>query len=177
MLVYNTLNSTPIPILERFMRYRIVPVTKFRQNCSLLWCPLTMQGAIVDPGPDFEPIEVAIAEEDVEIVKILVTHGHADHSGGAGELSERLSVPIEGPHKGDGFLIEAMVKQAQRTGLPARPFEPTRWLRDGDDVHFGRVQLSVIHCPGHTPGHVVFHHALSKLAIVGDVLFRGSIGR
>ena len=177
MLVYNTLNSTPTPILERFMRYRIVPVTKFRQNCSLLWCPLTMQGVIVDPGPDFEPIEAAIAEEDVEIVKILVTHGHADHSGGAGELSERLSVPIEGPHKGDDFLIEAMGKQAQRTGLPARPFEPARWLRDGDDVHFGRVQLSVIHCPGHTPGHVVFHHALSKLAIVGDVLFRGSIGR
>ena len=177
MLVYNTLNSTPAPILERFMRYRIVPVTKFRQNCSLLWCPLTMQGAIVDPGPEFEHIEAAIAEEDVEIVKILVTHGHADHSGGAGEVSERLSVPIEGPHKGDDFLIKAMGKQAQRTGLPARPFEPTRWLRDGDDVHFGQVQLSVIHCPGHTPGHVVFHHALSKLAIVGDVLFRGSIGR
>ena len=159
------------------MRYRIVPITKFRQNCSLIWCPITMQGAIVDPGPDFEPIEVALAEENIAVTKIFVTHGHADHSGGAGELSENLGVPIEGPHKGDDFLIQAMCKQAQRVGLPAKPFEPTRWLQDGDTVHFGQVQLSVIHCPGHTPGHVVFHHAPSKLAIVGDVLFRGSIGR
>ena len=117
------------------MRYRIVPVTKFRQNCSLLWCPVTMEGVIVDPGPDFDPIEAAISEEGVEIVKILVTHGHADHSGGAEELSKRLSVPIEGPHKGDDFLIEAMGKQAQRTGLLARPFAPARWLRNGDAGH------------------------------------------
>ena len=160
------------------MRYRIVPVTRFRQNCSLLWCPGSMAGAVVDPGGDLDQVEAAIAEEGVKVEKVLVTHGHADHSGGAAELSERLGVPIEGPHPDDGFLIEAMPKQAQRTGLTgARAFTPDRWLDEGDGVQFGQVSLSVLHCPGHTPGHIVFHHAPSKLAVVGDVLFRGSIGR
>ena len=159
------------------MRYRIVPVTKFRQNCALLWCPDTMAGAVTDPGPEVAKILAAIAEEGVSVEKILVTHGHADHSGGAAELSERLGVPIEGPHRADDFLIEAMPKQAQRTGLAARIFAPDRWLEEGETVSFGNITLSVIHCPGHTPGHVVFHHPASKLAVVGDVLFRGSMGR
>ena len=160
------------------MRYRIVPVTPFRQNCSLLWCAETMAGAVVDPGGDLDRIEAAIAEEGVGVEKILVTHGHADHAGGAAELAEQLDVPIEGPHTADGFLIEAMAKQVQRTGLTgARAFTPARWLEEGESVSFGRVSLSVIHCPGHTPGHIVFYHEGSKLAVVGDVLFRGSIGR
>ena len=160
------------------MRYRIVPVTRFRQNCSLLWCPDSMRAAVVDPGGDLERIETAIAEEVVVVEKILVTHGHADHSGGAAELSERLGVPIEGPHPDDAFLIDGMAKQADRTGLSqARSFTPSRWLDEGEMVRIGQLALSVLHCPGHTPGHIVFHHAPSKMAVVGDVLFRGSIGR
>ena len=160
------------------MRYRIVPVTPFRQNCSLLWCPEAMAGAVVDPGGDLDQIEAAITEEGVTVGKILITHGHADHAGGAAERAERLGVAIEGPHLDDDFLIEAMAHQAQRTGLVgARAFTPARWLDEGECVSFGQVQLSVIHCPGHTPGHIVFHSAESKLAVVGDVLFRGSIGR
>lgn len=160
------------------MRYRIVPVTRFRQNCSLLWCPDTMAGAVVDPGPELDKIEAAIAEEGIRVEKILITHGHADHSGGAADLAEHLNVPIEGPHIDDGFLIDAMAKQAQKTGLvTARSFTPTRWLEEGEVVTFGNITMSVIHCPGHTPGHVVFYHAPTKLAVVGDVLFRGSMGR
>jgi len=159
------------------MRYRIIPVTKFRQNCALLWCPETMAGAVSDPGPEVDKIQAAIGEEGVRVEKILITHGHADHSGGAAELSERLGVPIEGPHRADDFLIDGMAKQAQRTGLDARTFAPDRWLEEGETVSFGNITMSVIHCPGHTPGHVVFYHARSKLAVVGDVLFRGSMGR
>ncbi|MDP7547483.1 MAG: MBL fold metallo-hydrolase [Alphaproteobacteria bacterium] len=160
------------------MRYRIVPVTPFRQNCSLLWCPDSLAAAVVDPGGELDLIQAAIGEEGVRVEKILITHGHADHAGGAAELSERLGVPIEGPHPDDAFLIEAMAKQAARTGLAeARGFTPSRWLDDGGVVQVGQLSLSVLHCPGHTPGHIVFHHAASKLAVVGDVLFRGSIGR
>ena len=165
------------PCIGYLMHYRIIPVTPFRQNCSLLWCPDTMCGAVSDPGPELAKIETAIAEEGVAVEKILITHGHADHAGGAAELSERLGVPIEGPHRADEFLIETMAKQAQRTGLDAQIFSPARWLEEGETVTFGNITLSVIHCPGHTPGHIVFHHAPSKLAVVGDVLFRGSIGR
>jgi len=133
---------------------------------------------VTDPGGDLDLIGAAIVEEGVRVEKILVTHGHADHAGGAAELSERLDAPIEGPHGDDGFLIDTMAKQAQRTGLTgARAFTPERWLEEGETVSFGQVNLSVIHCPGHTPGHVVFHSPESKLAVVGDVLFRGSIGR
>ena len=160
------------------MRYRIVPVTRFRQNCSLLWCPASMAGAVVDPGGNLDQILSAVDEEGVTVKKVLVTHGHADHSGGAAELSERLGAPIEGPHPDDGFLIDSMAKQAERTGLTtARAFTPARWLAQGDTVQFGEIELAVLHCPGHTPGHIVFHHGASKLAVVGDVLFRGSIGR
>ena len=160
------------------MRYRIVPVTRFRQNCSLLWCPDTMAGAVVDPGPELDKIEAAIAEEGIRAEKILITHGHADHSGGAADLAEHLNVPIEGPHIDDGFLIAAMANQAQKTGLvTARSFTPPRWLEEGEVVTFGNITMSVILCPGHTPGHVVFYHAPTKLAVVGDVLFRGSMGR
>ncbi|MBL6953027.1 MAG: MBL fold metallo-hydrolase [Alphaproteobacteria bacterium] len=160
------------------MRYRIVPVTRFRQNCSLLWCPDSLQAAVVDPGGDLDLIQAAIAEEGVAVEKILITHGHADHAGGAAELSQRLGVPIEGPHLDDTFLIEAMAKQAARTGLSeARGFTPSRWLDEGETVRIGQLNLAVLHCPGHTPGHIVFHHAASKMAVVGDVLFRGSIGR
>ncbi len=160
------------------MKFRIVPVTPFQQNCSLLWCEETLEAAVVDPGGDVERIVDLAAREGVGITKILLTHGHIDHAGGAAELARRLRIPIEGPQEEDRFWIAQLEQQGRMFGLgPAASFTPDRWLEDGDTVSFGRIVLEVLHCPGHTPGHVVFFHAPSRLAIVGDVLFQGSIGR
>lgn len=160
------------------MKAGVIPVTPFAQNCSILWCPETMRGAVVDPGGDIDRILAAVEGEKVELEKILLTHGHLDHAGGTAELAERLELPIEGPHRDDLFLIEKLGEQGARFGFEgARPFTPDRWLEHGDQVGFGNVTLEVIHCPGHTPGHVVFFGASDKMAIVGDVLFRGSVGR
>ena len=160
------------------MKFRIVPVTPFQQNCSLLWCEETMQGAVVDPGGDLELILATARQLGVTIVKILLTHGHIDHAGGAAELAARLHLPIEGPQLEERFWIDQLPQQGQMFGLgQAAAFTPDRWLDDGDTVSFGKVTLSVLHCPGHTPGHVVFFHEPTKLAVVGDVLFQGSIGR
>lgn len=159
------------------MRVAIVPVTAFEQNCSLLWCTRTMRGALVDPGGDLDKLKLALEKTGVTLEKILVTHGHMDHCGQAGVLAKQLGVPIEGPHVGDRFWIEGLDDSAMRFGLEGESFEPDRWLVDGDQVTVGDLVLDVIHCPGHTPGHVVFHHAPSRFALVGDVLFAGSIGR
>ena len=160
------------------MKYAIVPVTPFEQNCSLLWCEATMKGAVVDPGGDLDRIVRAAATHGVTIEKILVTHGHIDHAGGVKPLADRLGLPIEGPQREDLFWIEGMPQQSQMFGFPPTPvFTPDRWLEDGDTVTVGNETLNVYHCPGHTPGHVVFYHAPSKLVVVGDVLFAGSIGR
>lgn len=159
------------------MRVGIVPVTAFQQNCSLLWCTRTMRGALVDPGGDLDMLKKALEKTGVTLEKILVTHGHMDHCGQAGVLARELGVPIEGPEEGDRFWIEGLDDASMRFGLEGESFEPDRWLKDGDTVTVGELTLDVIHCPGHTPGHVVFHHAPSQFAIVGDVLFAGSIGR
>jgi glyoxylase-like metal-dependent hydrolase (beta-lactamase superfamily II) len=155
----------------------IVPVTPLQQNCTLLWCTKTMRGAFVDPGGDLHKLKAAAAQAGVTIEKILLTHGHIDHCGSAGIFAEELGVAIEGPHEADIYWIAKLAEDGQRWGIPGKPFEPARWLQDGDTVTVGELTLSVRHCPGHTPGHVVFHHAETKLAIVGDVLFKGSIGR
>lgn len=160
------------------MRYTIVPVTPFEQNCTVLWCETTRQAAVVDPGGDVERILAVLAEEGLTLALILVTHGHIDHAGGVVDLRERVAVPVEGPGEGDRFWIEGMPQQSRMFGFPAvRSFEPDRWLKGGDSVRFGEVELEVLHCPGHTPGHVVFYHRPSSLLVVGDVLFQGSIGR
>jgi glyoxylase-like metal-dependent hydrolase (beta-lactamase superfamily II) len=161
------------------MDYRILPVTAFAQNCSLLICRASGRAAVVDPGGDLDFIVATAAGESVSIEKILITHGHVDHAAGAAELSERLSVPIEGPHPDDDFWIARMADQARMFGFPGRcaSFVPDRWLGHGDVVRFGQIELEVLHTPGHTPGHVCFFHRPSKLAVVGDVLFAGSIGR
>ena len=155
----------------------IVPVTPLQQNCTLFWCTKTGRAAFVDPGGDLDRLKTVAAEQKVEIEKILLTHGHIDHCGSAGVLAEELGVPIEGPHEADRFWISRLEDDGRSYGIRGTPFEPSRWLVNGDSVEVGALKLDVYHCPGHTPGHVVFHHADSKLAIVGDVLFRGSIGR
>ncbi|KAI5915792.1 MAG: MBL fold metallo-hydrolase [Proteobacteria bacterium] len=156
----------------------IVPVTPFEQNCSILWCDRTKKAAVVDPGGDLDRILAEAQRLGVTIEKILITHGHIDHAGGAAKLARELGVPIEGPQQEDRFWIEGMPQQSRMFGFhEVETFEPDRWLEEGDTVTVGEETLSVIHTPGHTPGHVVFLHADARLAIVGDVLFAGSIGR
>jgi glyoxylase-like metal-dependent hydrolase (beta-lactamase superfamily II) len=159
------------------LRAAIIPVTPLQQNCCLIWCTETMRGAFTDPGGDLDRLKAAAAQHGVTIEKILLTHGHLDHCGQSGILAKELGVPIEGPHEEDRFWIAQLDDDGKKWGMHAETFEPDRWLADGDAVTVGNLTLDVIHCPGHTPGHVIFHHAPSYLAIVGDVLFQGSIGR
>jgi glyoxylase-like metal-dependent hydrolase (beta-lactamase superfamily II) len=160
------------------MKYEIVPVTAFEQNCSVLWCENTLKAAVVDPGGDMDRIEAVIQKHGLTVEKILLTHAHIDHAGATAALAKKHGLPIEGPHEEDKFWIDMLPMQSQMFGFPAaEAFEPNRWLNQGNEVSFGEVTLSVRHCPGHTPGHVVFYHAPSKLVVVGDVLFQGSIGR
>lgn len=159
------------------MRAAIIPVTPLAQNCTLMWCTATMRGAFVDPGGDLPKLRAAMAHHGVTIEKIILTHGHIDHCGEAGVLAQELGVPIEGPHEADRFWIARLASDGRAYGINGVVFEPDRWLVEGDQVSVGNLVLDVYHCPGHTPGHVVFHHPASKLALVGDVLFQGSIGR
>lgn len=160
------------------IHYQIIPVTSFEQNCTLLWCGETMRAAVVDPGGDIPRILDAVKANGVTLEKILVTHGHIDHAGAVADLAEQLSLPIEGPQREDQFWIDGMPQQSKMYGFPnAHVFTPDRWLEQGDQVAVGNLKLDVLHCPGHTPGHVVYFNEPGRLAIVGDVLFRGSIGR
>ena len=165
--------TTPEPPL----RVGIIPVTPLQQNCSLIWCTKTMKAALVDPGGDLDKLKAAVAKVGVTIEKLLITHGHLDHCGQAGILAKELGVPIEGPHPDDLFWIEKLAEDGGKYGMHAETFVPDRWLADGDTVTVGEQTLEVLHCPGHTPGHVVFFTREGHLAIVGDVLFAGSIGR
>jgi glyoxylase-like metal-dependent hydrolase (beta-lactamase superfamily II) len=160
------------------MKYTVIPVTPFQQNCSLIWCTRTRQGALIDPGGDIDRLLRVVAREGVTLVKLLLTHGHIDHVGAAGLLAERLGIDIEGPQREDAFLFENLPGQCAMFGFPdTAPFTPHRWLADGDRVRFGEIELDVLHCPGHTPGHIVLFQKAARLAFVGDVLFNGSIGR
>jgi glyoxylase-like metal-dependent hydrolase (beta-lactamase superfamily II) len=159
------------------LRAAIIPVTPLQQNCTLLWCTKTMRGAFIDPGGDLPRLKAAAAQAGVTIEKILLTHGHIDHCGSAGLLAEELGVQIEGPHEADRYWIDRLAQDGAKYGIAGRSFEPSRWLVDGDQVSVGELVFDVRHCPGHTPGHVVFHHPASSLALVGDVLFKGSVGR
>ncbi|EAT11007.1 MBL fold metallo-hydrolase [Bermanella marisrubri] len=160
------------------LEYRIVPVTPFQQNCSIIWCSETKEAAVVDPGGDLHLIEQAVDDLGVQVKQVLLTHCHIDHAGMTQDVSEKHQVPIVGPQKEEQFWIDMLPQQAAMFNFPqAKSFSPDRWLEEGDEVKVGNETLSVLHCPGHTPGHVVFYNANSQLAIVGDVLFMGGIGR
>lgn len=154
-----------------------VPVTPFQQNCSVVWCGASGHGAVIDPGGDLDRIAARVKAEGIILDKVLLTHAHLDHAAGARLFADAFSIPIEGPEAQDEFWLASLPQQAARYGFPEAPaFTPDRWLVDGDTVSFGNETMQVLHCPGHTPGHVVFYHA-SGVAFVGDVLFQGSIGR
>lgn len=160
------------------MKVAIVPVTPFQQNCTLIWDEETGKGVVIDPGGDVQQILKVLEHEKIEVERILITHGHIDHVGGAAELRDALDVEVEGPHEADRMLMERVAEQAIQFGLPeAKPCEPDRWLVEGDQVDIAGMPFSVLHCPGHAPGHVVFFNEEARFAIMGDVLFNGSIGR
>lgn len=160
------------------MKVRVIPVTPYQQNCTLLWCEDSRKGVVIDPGGDLDQVMAVVEQEGIELEKILLTHGHLDHAGGVAVLARQTGLPVEGPHRDDEFWIEGLPQQSQRPGFgQADRFSPDRWLVDGDRVTFGDQELEVLHCPGHTPGHVVFYHRATGFAQVGDVLFNGSIGR
>ncbi|HKQ81215.1 MAG TPA: MBL fold metallo-hydrolase [Steroidobacteraceae bacterium] len=160
------------------MRALIIPVTPFEQNCSLIWNEENRRAAVVDPGGDLHRVLEQMDKEGLTLEKILLTHAHLDHAAATAELARMKQVPIEGPHRGDKFWIDALPEATRQYGFPpADSFEPDRWLEQGDTVTVGGETMEVLHCPGHTPGHVVFFHRGARLAWVGDVLFAGSIGR
>lgn len=160
------------------LNYLTIPVTNYQQNCSLLWCDQTLEAAVIDPGGDLDRVLTEVTRRGLTLGQIWLTHAHIDHAGGAAELAQRLGIPIIGPHQGDQFWIDGLPMQGKMFGFAhVDAFTPTRWLVDGDSVRVGQCQLTVRHCPGHTPGHVVFHSSEIKRAFVGDVLFAGSIGR
>ena len=160
------------------LKYRIIPVTPLQQNCTLLWCEETRQGVLSDPGGESRRILAVIEQHDVQVERILLTHGHFDHVGAAAEIAGTLKIPIVGPHEEDRFWLEMLPEQCGMFGFPPQPaFLPDFWLAEGEQIAVGQLLFNVLHCPGHTPGHVVFVEQAQKLAIVGDVLFKGSVGR
>ncbi len=160
------------------LKVEVVIVTAFQQNCSIIWCTETNIAAVVDPGGDVDSILGIIKKNNLKAEKILLTHGHIDHAGGAARLAREINIPIIGPHQDDEFWLQGIEKQASTYGLPgAENCFPDQWLDEGDEINVGNEKLAVLLCPGHTPGHVVFYHKEAELAFVGDVLFKGSIGR
>jgi glyoxylase-like metal-dependent hydrolase (beta-lactamase superfamily II) len=163
---------------EAPIRAVVVPVTPLQQNCTIVWCAKTLKAAVIDPGGEVERILAAVKEYGLTIEKIWVTHGHLDHAGATAELQRASGAPVEGPHPDDAFWIDRIEADGLQWGMPqARGFTPDRWLADGDKVTLGETEFEVYHCPGHTPGHVIFFHREARIAQVGDVLFQGSIGR
>jgi hydroxyacylglutathione hydrolase len=160
------------------IRALIAPVTPLQQNCTIVWCAKTNKAAIIDPGGEVPRLLQALKDQNLTLEKIWITHGHLDHAGGTAALQEATGVPIEGPHPDDAFWIDDITAAGAKWGMPeARRFTPDRWLQDGDRVTLGETEFEVYHCPGHTPGHVIFFHRQARFAQVGDVLFQGSIGR
>ncbi len=168
--------NAPAPTLP--IRAMVAPVTPLQQNCTIVWCVKTNKAAIIDPGGEVAKLMSILETNGLTLEKIWITHGHLDHAGGTAEIKALTGAPIEGPHPADQFWIDDIGASGAKYGMPeAQPFTPDRWLHDGDTVTLGETQFEVLHCPGHTPGHVVFFHREARFAQVGDVLFQGSIGR
>jgi len=166
------------PSPQPAIRAVVVPVTPFQQNSTIVWCAASKKAAIIDPGGEAPRLLAALEQQGLTLEKIWITHGHMDHAGAAAAVKAATGVPIEGPHPDDGFWIDGIEEAGRAYGIPdARAFTPDRWLADGDRVQLGETEFEVYHCPGHTPGHVVFFHRGARFAQVGDVLFQGSIGR
>ncbi|MDF7667038.1 MBL fold metallo-hydrolase [Orbaceae bacterium ESL0727] len=160
------------------LQYQIIPVTSYQENCTIVWCDKTNDAAIIDPGGDAELIKKAVEKLGVKIGKILITHGHLDHVGATVELAKHYNVEIIGSGVDDEFLFNSLPEQCMQFGFPyIKPFLPNKWLNEGDTIEIGQLTLNVLHCPGHTPGHMVFICPAEKIAFVGDVLFKNSIGR
>ena len=160
------------------MNYRIIPVTAFAQNCSFIWCEETRQAAVVDPGGDADKIKQVVDASGMTLTQILLTHGHLDHVGAAAELAQHYAVPVIGPEKEDEFWLTGLPAQSRMFGLEeCQPLTPDRWLTEGESVSVGNITLKVLHCPGHTPGHIVFFNDRARLLISGDVIFKGGVGR
>ncbi len=160
------------------LQYDVIVVTPLQVNCSLVWCDETKKAAVIDPGDEAERIVAWTKEKGVEPKRILITHTHFDHVGAAADLAELLNIPIEGSHPDDEFLVEALPHQGAMFGYPdVRPYTPNRYLGPDDKIQIGNITLDVHHCPGHTPGHITFSNLEAKIAFVGDVLFKGSVGR
>jgi len=160
------------------LKYSVITVTPLQENCSLVWCDTTKKAAVIDPGGEVERIVELITEKGVELERILITHCHFDHVGAVADLVEQLDIPVEGPHLDDKFLVDGLPRQGAMFGYKSvRPFTPTRCLDQGDSIQIGEITLQVLHCPGHTPGHLAFYNRESKTAFVGDVIFKGSVGR
>lgn len=158
------------------MQFEVLPVTRYAMNCSVLWCEDTMRAAVIDPGGQIDDIVNFIELMDLVPEVALVTHGHFDHCGAASRFAKLTGARIEGPHRGDELAIQSVKEQGKLHGVPAEPFEPSRWLKDGDIISFGKQTLDVLHCPGHSPGHVAYYSSERRFAFVGDILFRGAIG-
>lgn len=160
------------------LQLHVIPVTPFQQNCSVLWCDASNEAAVVDAGGDIARIRAFVEAKGLKVTKLLLTHGHIDHAGGARALADALGVQIEGPQRAESFWLDQLPQQGQMFGFaPSPALTPERWLEEGDTVQVGREVLEVLHCPGHTPGHIVFVNRAANLCVVGDVLFQGSIGR
>lgn len=160
------------------LKYQIIPVTPFAQNATLVWCDITKEAAIIDAGGEVERLLEEVNQRGLKLTKLLLTHGHIDHAGGVTDLKAQTGVPIIGPHKEDQFWLDGLGEQSRMFSFPeAKPVTPDQWLEDGDRVSLGESEFQVLHCPGHTPGHVVFFDDENKIAQVGDVIFAGSIGR
>ena len=160
------------------MKYQTIPVTSYQQNCTLIWCEQSKKAALIDPGGEVERLLDCVADKGLNLEMVLLTHGHLDHAGGAAAVAQQAAVPVIGPHQDDDFWLAALPQQAEMFGFePTAALQPDRWLKDGEILSLGELTLQVIHCPGHTPGHVVFYAPQQQLLFVGDVLFQGSIGR
>lgn len=162
---------------DSLLRCQVIPVTHVRQNCSVVWCVETMRGAVIDPGGEIDRLRAFTDEQGIEVERLLVTHSHPDHAGAAADLAEQLAVPIEGPHRAEAEEMARMLALAREHGFDGcRPYRPQRWFEHGDVTCVGNQQLAVLHCPGHTDGHVVYYSATARLAFVGDILFKNAVG-